>query len=459
MATNSPTDPEASSLTYEQQLECLQQRIRCLEEENVKLKHLTKGELSVSDAHNATDQIDSLTKDQIERYSRQLLLSDGFGVSGQLKLLSSSVLVVGAGGIGSTVLLYLAAAGVGKITIIDYDKVESSNLHRQVIHSEHRVGMNKAVSARRTLLALNPTIQCLALDIELTHENALDMVRQSDCIVDASDNPKTRYLINDACVIAGKPLISGSAVGTEGQLTVYNYHGGCCYRCLYPKAAASAGCASCSDAGVLGPVPGLIGVFQATETIKVLTGFGTAMHDRLLMYSSSMCSFHTIRKPKKSTKCPVCGPNATIKTMADSEVDLKESRGPVGPANESESCEHSILPPSVSISCSDYQAVRKDGISHVLLDVRVTQQFEMCSLEGAINIPLANIENELDRIAELSGGEKVVYCICRRGIASKEAAKLLLKHKEANLKIYSIRNVTGGLTAWHNQVDSSFPKY
>jgi adenylyltransferase/sulfurtransferase len=450
---------EASSSTYEQQLDCLQQRILFLETENAKLRQLTKDELSVFDDHNAVDQLDNLTKDQIERYSRQLLLSDGFGVSGQLKLLSSSVLVVGAGGIGSTVLFYLAAAGVGNISIIDYDRVESSNLHRQVIHSEHRVGMNKAISARQTLLALNPTIRCQALDIQLTHENALDLVQQSDCVVDASDNPKTRYLINDACVIAGKPLLSGSAVGTEGQLTVYNFQGGCCYRCLYPKAAASADCASCSDAGVLGPVPGLIGVLQATETIKVLTGFGTAMHDRLLMYNSSMCSFHTIKKPKKSPKCPVCGPNATIKTMADSKVDLKESRGPTGPANESESCEYSILPPGISISCSDYQEVRTKGIPHVLLDVRVTQQFEMCSLEGAINIPLVSIENELDRIAEFSGGEKVVYCICRRGIASKEAAKLLLEHKEKKLEIYAVRNVTGGLTAWHNQVDSSFPKY
>lgn len=456
MVVESPID--TSSSKYEQQIGELQQRILELEAENAGLKQPRDG-VSVSDVPSTIEQIETLTKDQIERYSRQLLLSEGFGVSGQLKLLSSSVLVVGAGGIGSTVLLYLAAAGVGNISIIDYDKVESSNLHRQVIHSAQRVGMNKAVSACQTLLELNPTIRCQALDIHLSHENALDLVRKSDCVVDASDNPKTRYLINDACVLAGKPLISGSAVGIEGQLTVYNWQGGCCYRCLYPKAAASAGCASCSDAGVLGPVPGLIGVLQATETIKVLTGFGTTMRDRLLMYNSSTCSFYTIKKPKKSPKCPVCGPNATIKTMSDSEHDLKEARGPTGITNESLSCERTIVPPDVQISCSDYWGIRQQGIPHILLDVRVAQQFEMCALEGAINIPLANIQNELDRIAELSAGTKAVYCICRRGIASAEATKLMLESKAVKSGIYSVRNVTGGLSAWHNQVDSSFPKY
>ena len=453
MDFESSTDSSLSS-KYEQRIRGLQNRILELEAANAELKQSKNDACITDDVSSSIEQVETLTKDHIERYSRQLLLTEGFGVPGQLKLLSSSVLVVGAGGIGSTVLLYLAAAGVGNITIIDYDKVEASNLHRQVIHDEHRVGMNKAVSARLTLLKLNPTIRCQALDIRLTHENVLELVRNSNCVVDASDNPKTRYLINDACVLAGKPLVSGSALGTEGQLTVYNWLDGCCYRCLYPKAAASAGCASCSDAGVLGPVPGLIGVLQATETIKVLTGFGATMHDRLLMYNSSACSFYTIKKPKRSSKCPVCGPNATIQKMADSESELKEARGPM--ANE-ESCARTILPSGVSISCSDFWNIRQQGIPHVLLDVRVAQQFEMCALDGAINIPLANLQNELDRVAELSGGQKVVYCICRRGIASAEATKLLLD--AARSGIHSVRNVTGGLTAWHDQVDGSFPKY
>ena len=195
------------------------------------------------------EPISKLSPAHIQRYSRQLLLQDGFGVVGQCKLLSSSALVVGAGGIGSTALLYLAAAGVGRLSIIDFDKVDISNLHRQIIHSEARVGVNKAVSACRSVKSLNPTIECVAVETALTHENALEIISRHDVIIDASDNPRTRYLINDACVLSGKPLISGSAMGTEGQLTVYNYAEGPCYRCLYPQPNAAEGCKSCSEIG------------------------------------------------------------------------------------------------------------------------------------------------------------------------------------------------------------------
>ena len=172
------------------------------------------------------------------------------------------------------VLLYLAASGVGKISVIDFDQIDRSNLHRQVIHKDCNVGMNKAVSACRAMNDLNPSIQCSPIIEALTHENALLLVSRHDCVVDASDNPLTRYLINDACVLAGKPLVSGSAIGTEGQLTVYNHAGGPCYRCLYPKPNSTEGCKSCSDSGVLGPVPGLIGIMQSVEVLKVLTGVG-----------------------------------------------------------------------------------------------------------------------------------------------------------------------------------------
>jgi len=220
--------------------------------------------------------VEQLSPNQIERYSRQLLLQRGFGVFGQRRLLSSSVLVIGAGGIGSTVLLYLAAAGLGRISVLDFDVVERSNLHRQIIHKDESVGMNKAVSACRAMVALNPSLagHVHPLPYMLTHENALEIIRDYDCIVDASDNPKTRYLINDACILADKPLISGSAIGSEGQLSVFNWKGGPCYRCLYPKPSITAGAKSCSDAGVLGPVPGLIGILQALEVLKVLTETG-----------------------------------------------------------------------------------------------------------------------------------------------------------------------------------------
>jgi adenylyltransferase and sulfurtransferase len=259
----------------------LEAKVKELQAENDRLRRrqaTTTTTSSIDDTQSTprTQQqaIEQLSSDHIERYSRQLLLSNGFGVSGQIKLLNASVLVVGAGGIGSTVLLYLAAAGVGHIGIVDFDAVDISNLHRQVIHKSADVGKNKAESAREAIYALNPTIVVETIQLPLTHDNALDLISQYSCVVDACDNPQTRYVVNDACVLAKVPLVSGSAVGTEGQLTVYNYKGGPCYRCLYPRPNQTEGSKSCSDNGVLGPVPGLVGVLQAVEAIKVLTDTG-----------------------------------------------------------------------------------------------------------------------------------------------------------------------------------------
>lgn len=256
----------------------LEQRVAQLEKENADLRSKSAAEevaepKETNDDENDKNE-DKLSPEQIERYSRQLLIAGGFGVTGQLVLLKASVLIVGAGGIGSTVILYLAASGVGKLTIVDFDEVDISNLHRQIIHKSQDVGMNKAESARTAVEALNPSIQVEILKMPLSSSNALDIVSQHDCVVDASDNPLTRYTVNDACVLGNIPLVSGSAIGCEGQLTVYNYKGGPCYRCLYPKQSSSEGSKTCSDNGVLGPVPGLVGILQAMETIKVLTGFG-----------------------------------------------------------------------------------------------------------------------------------------------------------------------------------------
>jgi adenylyltransferase and sulfurtransferase len=272
----------------------LEERVRQLEEENTRLRAQIKQEkkskesstvpsdgtgISATSSYNSkNDSIQSyvgtLNHSQIERYSRQLLLHGGFGVKGQLALQNAKVLIVGAGGIGSTVILYLAACGVGQLSIVDFDQVEISNLHRQVIHKASHVGKNKAESARCAVYQLNPTITCSTVEEPLTESNALTLVSAHDCIVDASDNPQTRYLVNDACVLSDKPLVSGSAMGMEGQLTVYNYQGSPCYRCLYPKPNATEGSKSCADNGVLGPVPGLIGILQAVETIKILTNVG-----------------------------------------------------------------------------------------------------------------------------------------------------------------------------------------
>lgn len=466
--------------------------IRALKEELYRLKD--KGNITnESNGGNRSDEdstsTDLLSAEQIERYSRQLLLNDGFGVQGQRKLLSSSVLVIGAGGIGSTgkfvceessslllkrliniysfhsllVLLYLAAAGVGKISIVDFDTVDRSNLHRQVIHKDENFGMNKAVSACRAVKNLNPSIECIPIQQALTHENALDFVANHDIVVDASDNSMTRYLVNDACVLANKPLVSGSAIGTEGQLSVYNHDGGPCYRCLYPKPNSTEGCKSCSDNGVLGPVPGLIGILQSVEVLKVLTGIGTTMKDRLLMYDSLRCSFINIKKPPRSLKCPACGDEPTITSMKDSWSVAQTCRGPrVVEANGDTAPTLSVrptIPADQSISCTDYKTVRDSGKPHVLLDVRVPRQFEMCSPEGAVNIPLEKLSEELDQVAQLSSGSKPVYCLCRRGIFSVEATRILSEASESHPDICTPKNIRGGLQAWSKEVDTSFPKY
>ena len=423
-------------------------------------------------------RVASLTADQIARYSRQLLLSEGWGVAGQQTLLSSSVLgkilfvpfilfihqltwhlhghhwfclVIGAGGIGSTLLLYLASSGVGNITVVDFDNVEMSNLHRQVIHTNAGVGMNKAVSACQAMKKLNPTINCTAIKEMLTFENAMDLVARHDCVVDACDNPQTRYLVNDACILNGKPLVSGSAMGTEGQLTVYGYKDSACYRCLYPRVNPTEGGKSCSDNGVLGPVPGLIGILQAIETLKVLTGTGSTMHDRLLMYDSLRCSFMNIKKGKKRSNCAICGPEPSISNMADSKSVSSLARGP-------QQCgmpPNNTLPPEMNISCRDYYQLCLDKTPHVLLDLRVHRQYELCSLQGSVNIELSSLENEIDALKGLSGGgSKAVYCLCRRGIASAEAAKIL--SSKLSTKVY---NIKGGLNSWVTDVDPSFPMY
>lgn len=448
-------------------------------------------------------------REDVERYSRQLLLADGgFGVAGQLRLGQSSVLVVGAGGIGSTLLLYLGAAGVGRLIIVDMDVVHVSNLHRQVIHNVQNLKVNKAVSARQAVLRLNPTIACVAIETALTAENALSLVQDCDCVVDATDNPATRYLINDACVLAGKPLVSGSAVGTQGQITVYNWKDGPCYRCLYPNPAIQAECRSCSDAGVLGPVPGLIGILQAMEALKVLTGFGSTLHDRLLMYDGGSTSFLNVKKPTKAKHCPVCSSQPSIRSMRDSQNNLRDTRGP-----SETRVPHCITrlppPPNVpNVTCQEYYRLREEQQQepHILLDVRVEQQFDLCALPGAVNIPLEKLPHAMDRIGTLSQeGTLPIYCLCRRGIASIEAVQIILSwHNNQSSsnnnnnngttgttttgpynnnnnkgdddasssssssragqppqwgKIPSVYNIEGGLVAWQAHVDPFFPNY
>ena len=363
----------------------LKKKIDQLEDQEAKRRNISAENISPCadlDAIPAVLPVQMLKPEQISRYSRQLLLNDGFGVEGQKTLLSTSFLVVGAGGIGSTLLLYLAASGVGHITVVDYDCIEVTNLHRQVIHRDRdaaksvgQLGRNKAESAKEAILRLNPTMSCTALSVMITAENALELVSRHDVVVDACDNPLTRYLLNDACILGDKPLVSGSAMGTEGQLTVYNYRAqnglvkakrNACYRCLYPKPNSDEGSKSCSDNGVLGPVPGLIGVLQALEAIKVATGIGNIMSDRLLMYDSLECSFMTIKKPSARDSCAICSSQATIKSMLDSQMSLEGTRGP-GACSTSQLAH---LAEELNVSCEEYNEIRRRGDKHVLLDVR-----------------------------------------------------------------------------------------
>uniref|UniRef100_A0A7S3LCL4 Adenylyltransferase and sulfurtransferase MOCS3 homolog n=1 Tax=Amphora coffeiformis TaxID=265554 RepID=A0A7S3LCL4_9STRA len=453
--------------TKDEQIRALESKVRELEAKLSKIEgqqqQLSNRGPTVHVAEEATSIPNSvfqrlstnrdLTAQEIERYSRQLILSRGFGVSGQRKLLSSSVIVIGAGGIGSTLLMYLATAGIGQLGIVDFDNVEISNLHRQVIHRTDRIGQSKAASARQTLEALNPLVSYKIHECQVDANNVLNLVEQYDCVVDCSDNPKTRYLVNDACVLANKPLISGSAVGLEGQITVYNYQNGPCYRCLYPRPSATTGCRSCADAGVFGPVPGLIGILQAIETIKVLTGTGSVLSDRLLMYDSMQANFLSIKKPPKRLKCPVCGSAPTIRSMADSQETLLTAVGPQPKLVPAELAEDLV------VTCEAYNKVRQSNTPHILLDVRVKEQYELCHLGDSVHIPLDSITGELDRIESISGGKLPIYCLCRRGIASADATIILNEAKVSRLGIHSVFNVKGGLDSWRTSVDPSFPRY
>jgi len=309
---------------------CVEDRLRQLEEENSRLKAYLQQLLpSHSQDAEIRDQFDrdiaefhsrqawdggghGLTKDQVNRYSRQIILPS-FGVQAQSRLCNGSVLIIGAGGLGSPAAIYLAAAGVGRIGIVDKDVVELSNIHRQVIHTEESVGQHKSDSAATFLRRLNSSINIQLFKNGFNPENAVELVSQFDVIVDASDNAPTRYLISDACSVVGRPLVSGAAIGTDGQLTVY-CHGeeGPCYRCLFPTAPLPKSCSRCVDAGVLGVVPGVIGTMQAMEAVKILAGVGEPMSRKLLVMDALSSRFHVVKLRAKSPNCTVCGTNPEI---------------------------------------------------------------------------------------------------------------------------------------------------
>jgi adenylyltransferase/sulfurtransferase len=402
-----------------------------------------------------------LTNEQIGRFSRHLLLPD-IGVKRQAKLCASSALIIGAGGLGSPCAMYLVSAGIGRIGLVDFDVVDKSNLHRQVIHNELREGMSKVQSAAITCRNLNSNCVVETYDEPFNPKNGLGIVRRYDLVIDASDNVSTRYLVNDACVLAGKPLVSGSAVRLEGQLTVYNYkqkETNCpCYRCLFPIPPPPETVTNCSEGGVMGVVPGVIGVLQALEAQKILMEMDDPadgiLYRRMLLFQAKTCTFKNVKIRGRKVDCAVCGDNPTIKELVSYDDILAcATKKPVA-LND--------LPAQHRITCQEYNNIR-NSINHLLLDVRDPIQFEIASVEGAVNIPLKQLISEFESIRTMVSNRKDVsdideypiYVMCRRGIASVTATKLLLN--EAGFK--NVRNIDGGITEWRKSVDTNFPTY
>jgi len=405
-----------------------------------------------------------LYKDDIARYSRQLILPE-IGVKGQEALGRTSVLIVGCGGLGCPAAIYLAGAGVGRLGLLDHDAVELNNLHRQILHGEADAEMNtpKAVSAARSCKKLNVRMTCDVHCMMLSSRNALDIVCQYDIVVDATDNVATRYLLNDACVLSGRPLVSGGALRFEGQLTIYNYQGSPCYRCLYPLPPPAQMVTNCSDAGVLGPVVGVIGSLQAVEVIKIATGIGRPFAGRLVLYDGLDGMFRCVKIRGKQQNCAVCGDSPTITNLIDYESFCGASAG--------DKCRSlNVLHPSERISASEYAAFVKSGKAHFLVDVRVPAELEITKLATTThNVPMdeftkpegcSSLLNVLgEDVRERSSGDEPLplFVVCRRGNDSQLAVQKL-RYLFFDVPVV-IQDVVGGLTAWSNDVDTNFPIY
>ena len=363
-----------------------------------------------------------LTPDQQSRYARHLSLP-GFGIEAQERLLGSSVLLIGAGGLGSPAALYLAAAGVGRLVIIDDDKVDLSNLQRQILHSTEREGMPKADSAKQTLSAINPDVDVVAINGRFTEQNACQLVRDCDVVLDGADNFPTRYLINDAAYLEGKPVVHGSIHLFEGQCTVFARDRGPCYRCLFPKPPAPGTVPSCAEAGVLGVLPGLIGTAQATEAIKLLTGVGEPLIGRLLRYDALSMQTQTL-EIRRDSACPLCG--AAPSVHAVKEIDY--------------ACAPP-LPNVQEINLAELDELRRSSQECCLLDVREPREVAAGMIPGSLHIPLKQLGTRLTELEEWRG--KPLVCICHIGKRSLFAASLLEQNGFEH--VVSLR---GGYAAW-----------
>ena len=384
----------------------------------------------------------ALTNDEVQRYSRHLIMPE-VGVEGQEKLKAGSVLCIGAGGLGSPAALYLAAAGVGRIGVVDFDVVDYSNLQRQIIHGTSDVGRSKLASAKDRLLELNPHITVDTYETALSSKNALDLFRPYDVILDGTDNFPTRYLTNDACVILGKPNAYGSIFRFEGQASVFATKDGPCYRCLYPVPPPPGLVPSCAEGGVLGVLPGVVGTIQATESIKLIMGIGEPLIGRFLIYDALRMKFREL-KLKKDPECPVCGTNPTVTEL----IDYEQFCG-VTPA----AAEVTVNASSNSETETDVQELKRRIDARedfYLLDVREPNEFKIGRIPGSTLIPLGEVPQRVNEIPR----DKEIVVHCKMGGRSAKAAAFLRQQGYKNVK-----NLKGGILDWSDKIDPSVPKY
>ena len=383
----------------------------------------------------------ALTQDQINRYSRHLLLPE-VGVEGQEKICDSKVLLIGTGGLGSPLALYLAAAGVGNLGLIDFDVVDLSNLQRQVAHGESTVGKLKVDSAKARIADLNSSINVTTYNTRLSSENVMEIFADYDIIVDGTDNFPTRYLASDACVLLKKPYIYGCILRFEGQASVFDSRVGPCYRCLYPEPPPPGLVPSCAEGGVIGILPGIVGLIQANEVIKLVLGKGESLVGRLLLFDALSMKFREM-KLRKDKACPICGDNPTITEL----IDYEEFCG-IRPVEESAN------DAEMEIAVEQVKQMLDSGHGFKLIDVREPSEYEICKIAQATLIPLGDIEaKDPEKLNGLSPDEEIVLH-CKAGVRSMKALKVLEEMGFSNLK-----SMRGGINEWSEKIDSSVPLY
>src|SRR6202167_3497602 len=380
-----------------------------------------------------------LDNEQIRRYSRHLILPE-VGLAGQKKICAASVLCIGAGGLGSPIAMYLAAAGIGKIGLVDFDTVDFSNLQRQIIHGTPDVGRPKSESARDTIQRINPNVEVVLHNTRITSENALEILAQYDIVVDGTDNFPTRYLTNDACVLLKKPNVYGSIFRFEGQASVFAPHlNGPCYRCLYPEPPPPGMVPSCAEGGVLGVLPGIVGTIQATEILKLALGKGSSLIGRLLLFNALEMKFREVRL-RRDPQCPLCGENPTITKLIDYEMFCGITPQPATPMSN---------PDEVTVQ-EMKKALDTPPLGIKVIDVREPDEWQIARIDGVPLIPLGTLPQ---RFTELDPNQQI-YIHCKSGIRSLKALHFL---REQGFKY--VKSVKGGISAWADEIDHNVPKY